>query len=87
MGFRCTTSRCSEIGRLDRFLPKAAARLDYRKVSCPNSDLICREQCVWLEQCLFLGPRTDMDDISRAFEKIYENQGLLRDWFRRNHAA
>jgi dTDP-4-amino-4,6-dideoxygalactose transaminase len=66
------------------FLPKAAARLDYRKVRCPNSDLICREQCVWLEQSMFLGPRADMDDIARAFEKIYENREALRAWLRRN---
>jgi len=64
------------------FLPRASAKLDYRKTHCPNSDLICREQCVWLEQSMFLGPRADMDDIARAFEKIYENRWALRDWFR-----
>jgi dTDP-4-amino-4,6-dideoxygalactose transaminase len=59
------------------YLPRAAARLDYGKTHCPNSDLICREQAVWLEQRLFLGPRSDMDDIVRAFEKVYENRGAL----------
>ena len=62
------------------FLPKAAARLDYRKVRCPNSDLICREQCVWLEQRLLLGRPGDMDDIASAFEKVYENRSLLNQW-------
>jgi dTDP-4-amino-4,6-dideoxygalactose transaminase len=59
------------------YLPKASAKLDYRKVSCPNSDLICREQCVWLEQAFFLGSRADMDDIASAFKKIYEDRDAL----------
>lgn len=59
------------------FLSNASARLDYRKAHCPNSDLICREQCVWLEQSMFLGPRSDMDDIASAFEKIFENREAL----------
>ena len=63
------------------YLSKASARFNYRKVSCPNSDLICREQCVWLEQSMFLGNRADMDDIARAFEKIHENRDLLRARF------
>ena len=66
------------------FLSTASAKLDYRKAHCPNSDLICREQCVWLEQSLFLGSRTDVDDIARAFEKVYENRAALSDWFKRN---
>ena len=59
------------------YLPAARARLDYRKVDCPNSDLICAEQGVWLEQSVLLGDRSDMDDIARAFEKIYENREKL----------
>src|ERR1041385_5179451 len=65
------------------FLPGASARLDYRRTSCPNSDLICREQCIWLEQAMFLGPRADMNDIARAFDKIYENREALSQWSRR----
>ena len=38
---------------------------------------MCREQGVWLEQSLFLGPREDMDDIAQAFEKIYEHRESL----------
>ena len=65
------------------FLNKASARLDYRKTRCPNSDLICREQGVWLEQSIFLGSRADMDDIARAFEKVYESRDVLNAWSRK----
>jgi dTDP-4-amino-4,6-dideoxygalactose transaminase len=50
------------------YLPNAA--VNYANVKCPNSDLLCREQAIWLEQNMFLGSRTDMDDIARAFEKV-----------------
>lgn len=66
------------------FLPKVSARLNYRKVNCPNSDLICREQCVWLEQSIFLGSRADMDDIARAFEKVYQNREPLNRWSKKS---
>jgi dTDP-4-amino-4,6-dideoxygalactose transaminase len=62
------------------FLPKASARLNYAKTSCPNSDLISREQCIWLEQSMFLGTRADMDDIAVAFEKVFENRHALKQW-------
>src|SRR5580765_117332 len=58
------------------FLPKACARLNYAKMNSPNIDLIC-QQCIWLHQSMFLGPRTDMEDIARAFEKVYENRDVL----------
>lgn len=59
------------------FLPGAAARLDYSKTRCPASDLMCREQAIWLEQSLLLGTREDIDDIARAFEKVYDHRGAL----------
>lgn len=59
------------------YLPKSRAKLDFRKTRVPNSDLLCREQCIWLEQSLFLGPRADTDDIARAFEKVFENRDAL----------
>jgi len=65
------------------YLPKAREKLDYDKTRCPNSDLICREQCVWLEQNMLLGSRNDMDDIARAFEKIHENREVLKAWSRK----
>jgi dTDP-4-amino-4,6-dideoxygalactose transaminase len=58
------------------YLPTASSKLDYRKSRCPNSDLICQE-CIWLEQNLFLGTRADMDDIADAFEKIHEHRDAL----------
>ena len=68
------------------FLPKASAGLNYGNTSCPNSDLICREQGVWLEQSLCLGPRADVEDIARAFEKVHENRDALNTWSQQ-HAA
>jgi dTDP-4-amino-4,6-dideoxygalactose transaminase len=59
------------------FLPRASKRLNYTKTHCPNSDKVCREQCIWFPQNLFLGSRTDMDDIARAFEKVFENRRAL----------
>jgi len=59
------------------YLAGSAAGLDYQAAFCPASELICREQCIWLEQHLLLGPRDDMDDIARAFEKVYEHRDAL----------
>ncbi len=69
------------------YLPQARKSLNYRKVSCPNSDLICHEQCVWLEQNLFLGTHADMDDIANAFEKVHQNRQALHAGFRRGAKA
>jgi dTDP-4-amino-4,6-dideoxygalactose transaminase len=60
------------------YLAGASARLDYRNARCPASDLICREQCIWLEQHLLLGSRADIEDIARAFEKVYEHRDALK---------
>ena len=57
------------------YLPGIADQLDYDRVQCPNSDRLCKEQSLWLEQAMFLGPREDIDDIYRAFEKVYEQRG------------
>jgi perosamine synthetase len=59
------------------YLPKARAGLNYGAARFPNSDLLCREQAVWLEQNIFLGSRSDIDDVASAFEKIYENRDAL----------
>ncbi len=61
------------------FLPRASAGLDYRATRCPVSDLICRDQSVWLGQNLMLGSRADTDDIVRAFEKVYEHRDALNE--------
>lgn len=61
------------------YLAGAGLRTDYDDVRCPVSDRLCREEGVWLEQSMFLGTRSDMDDIARAFEKVHEAGALLRD--------
>lgn len=60
------------------YLPKSRKKLNYAKTRVPNSDLLCREQCIWLEQSIFLGSKRDMDDIAAAFQKIYENREALK---------
>jgi dTDP-4-amino-4,6-dideoxygalactose transaminase len=69
------------------YLSGIAGRLDYRDVRCPNSDLLCKEQCVWLGQNLFLGRRADLDDIGDAFEKIYQNHNALDRWWKESGEA
>jgi dTDP-4-amino-4,6-dideoxygalactose transaminase len=59
------------------YLAATRDALDYGAVRCPNSDLICREQGVWLEHRLLLGTRDDMDDVVRAFEKVHEHRERL----------
>jgi dTDP-4-amino-4,6-dideoxygalactose transaminase len=59
------------------YLAGASARLDYREARCPASDVVCREQCVWLEQHLLLGSRADIEDIARGFEKVHEHRDAL----------
>jgi len=58
------------------FLSRASARLDYEQSPCPASDRLC-EQSIWLEHAMLLGPRTDIADIARAFEKVYEHRAAL----------
>lgn len=60
------------------YLPHAA--VDYSKVNCPNCEKICSEQGAWFEQSLLLGTEQDMDDIVRAFEKVYENRSTVSDF-------
>jgi dTDP-4-amino-4,6-dideoxygalactose transaminase len=59
------------------YLPDSRSSLDYSRAKVPNSDLLCREQCIWLEQSMLLGTRADMSDIARAFAKIHEHRQLF----------
>lgn len=59
------------------YLPITRERLDFTAVSCPNSQTICREQGVWLDQSMMLGTRADMDDIADAFEKVHAHRDAL----------
>lgn len=65
---------------LDRaFGPYAGCTgVDYSKTSCPNCEAICYELGGWMEHRMLLGTREDMDDIVRAFTKVYENRKALR---------
>jgi dTDP-4-amino-4,6-dideoxygalactose transaminase len=69
------------------YLPGAIDRLDYASAHCPNSDLICQEQGLWLEHAMLLGAREDMDDIYQAFEKIHAQCDALADWSRNREPA
>ncbi len=51
--------------------------LDYRTASCPTCEALCSAQAVWLEQRLLLGALQDMEDVARAFEKVYEHRAHL----------
>ena len=59
------------------YIPGAASRVDYAATHCPNSDRICREGGIWLEQHLLLGDRADMDDIASAFQKVFDHRQAL----------
>ena len=59
------------------YLPNASKTLDYGKVNCPNCEKVCGEQGAWLEQSIFVGSQTDMDDIAHAFEKVFQHRDEL----------
>jgi dTDP-4-amino-4,6-dideoxygalactose transaminase len=59
------------------YLAEERKQLDYGNVSCPNCERICAEEGAWLEQSLFLGSETDMDDVARAFEKVHAGRAAL----------
>jgi len=40
---------------------------------CPVTERAVSYEAIWLEQRLFLGTRSDMDDIAEAFRKVKEN--------------
>jgi dTDP-4-amino-4,6-dideoxygalactose transaminase len=58
------------------YLTGDADRLDYGRPGCGISRRLCRD-AIWLEQRLLLGPKADMDDIARAFEKVHAHRGAL----------
>ena len=43
---------------------------------CPENDKLC-EQAVWFTQTMFLGPRSDMDQIAEAIRKIQKQAATL----------
>jgi dTDP-4-amino-4,6-dideoxygalactose transaminase len=53
--------------------------LDYRTVSCPVAERACASEGCWLYQSVLLGTQADMDDIVRAFQKLYEHRAELTE--------
>ena len=45
--------------------------------TCPVTERACYEESIWLEHRLFLGNRSDMDDIVAAIAKVKANIGAL----------
>ena len=56
--------------------PYYGKRIDYSRVSCPNSERICREAC-WIRQTDLLAGASDMDDIIAAVAKVWEHRKEL----------
>jgi hypothetical protein len=48
-------------------------------LNLPNCEAICGSEGGWLYQSVLLGSQDDMDDIVRAFEKVYENRAALKE--------
>ena len=44
--------------------------------ACPENDKLC-EEAVWFMQNMFLGPRSDMDEIAAAIRKIHAHAAAL----------
>ena len=59
-----------------------AEMLDYKKFmernQCPENDRLCNEEAVWFTQSMLLGPKSDMDDIVAAIEKIQNNVDKIK---------
>jgi len=55
------------------------AGVPFRKGDCPNAERACRREGAWLYQKLFLGTKADMEDIARAFTKLYECRSQLAE--------
>jgi hypothetical protein len=51
--------------------------LDFGALSLPNVDRMCESEGLWLTQNVLLGTRSDMDDIVRAIEKVYDQRHAL----------
>lgn len=60
----------------------SAEMLDFDKYlernHCPQNDKLCNEEAVWFMQELLLGPRSDMDYIVAAINKILKNAESIK---------
>ncbi len=53
--------------------------LNSTKFVCPVAEHVAYHESVWLHASLFMGTKSDVDDIVRAIEKLRENIAELRD--------
>lgn len=53
-------------------------KIDYKKVSCPNTELLCNEKAIWITQIKAPSTLKDMEDIVSAFKKVYYNINELK---------
>lgn len=56
--------------------PYYGKKIDYSKVFCPNAELLC-QQAIFMGHSMLLGTKKDMQDVVRAVQKVYDNQGSL----------
>lgn len=45
---------------------------------CPENDILCNEEAVWLFHNMLLGSKSDMDDIAVAIESIHKNADKIK---------
>ena len=51
--------------------------ISYSNLNLPNCETLCKKESVWFNQNLFLGEKTDIDDIIEAIAKIKSNVGEI----------
>jgi dTDP-4-amino-4,6-dideoxygalactose transaminase len=86
IGYRHALYRNSLFEKIDfnsKFSPYRLGRDDpidsfsnYAK-KCPMVEKLCKEESIWLTHESLLGSKEDMNDIIRAFEKVYNNRKEL----------
>lgn len=59
-----------------RLFPEKILRQWPERTACPANDRLCQE-AVWLTQNMLLGPRSDMDSIAEAIERIRRHAAQL----------
>ncbi|WP_445223471.1 DegT/DnrJ/EryC1/StrS family aminotransferase [Catalinimonas locisalis] len=47
---------------------------------CPENDIICNEEAVWISQSMLLGNQSDMDDIASAIAKVQQHAGEIKSY-------
>ncbi len=61
--------------------------LDFEKYKlenkCPENDILCNEEAIWLSQNMLLGDKQDLKDIADAIEKIHSNAGKILESLRK----